>query len=351
MYIVWPGEPGTCAIKFRKIGDAASQFLLPPICDTIGAKRHGAEAFDNMTRLDRSHWTLAACSAAVLLLLAACGGEPGATQAPATPSASVSTPTPSVTSSPEPTAGSTGQTAPSASSSPEAADTETSPTDSAKTEQPTYRMTKAYNIVPIDKEQSPAKVVLLTFDDGPKSPDTLAPILDALDKHDAKAIFFVNGYRVKAHPELLKEIDDRGQIIGNHSYDHIELGKEKEDKIRTQIESVQTLVKETVGKTPVFFRPPFASSNDAVRAVAKENGLLYMTWSNGSLDWNLGKNVKDKPQAVIGHVMEQLHAGSNILMHELPWTAEALDELLTQLEDKGYGFVDPNAIELTQPGE
>jgi len=212
-------------------------------------------------------------------------------------------------------------------------------------------MTKAYNIVPIDKETTPSKIVLLTFDDGPKSPDTLGPILDTLDKHKAKAIFFVNGYRVKAHPELLKKIDDRGQVIGNHSYDHIELGKEKEDKIRTQIESVQSLVKDTVGKTPVFFRPPFASSNDAVRSVVKENDLLYMTWSNGSLDWDLGKNVKDKPQAVIGHVMEQLHAGSNILMHELPWTAEALDSLLTQLEDKGYGFVDPNAIELTQPGD
>lgn len=303
-----------------------------------------------MTGHTRTPWTIAACSAALLFLLAGCGGQPNATQAP---SASASTPSPSASAAPSSPAASTDQASPpaseAASSAPADTGRETEP--AAQPPQPTYRMTKAYNIVPIDKEQTPAKIVLLTFDDGPKSTDTLAPILDTLDKHKAKAIFFVNGYRVKAHPELLKEIDDRGQVIGNHSYDHIELGKEKEDKIRTQIESVQALVKETTGKTPVFFRPPFASSNDAVRSVAKENGLLYMTWSNGSLDWNLGKNVKDKPQAVIGHVMEQLHAGSNILMHELPWTAEALDELLTQLEDKGYGFVDPNAIELTQPGE
>lgn len=304
-----------------------------------------------MIRFDRPHWTLAACSAALLLLLAACGGEPGASQAPAMPgeSAPASEPAPSQALPTLPAAGSSPTASPSASAAPETAEPETDPAGEAEARQPTYRMTKAYDIVPIDKEQSPAKVVLLTFDDGPKSPDTLAPILDALDKHQAKAIFFVNGYRVKTNPELLKEIDDRGQVIGNHSYDHIELGKEEEASIREQIESVQTLVQETVGKTPVFFRPPFASSNDAVRRVAKENGLLYMTWSNGSLDWNLGKNVKDKPQAVIGHVMEQLHAGSNILMHELPWTAEALDELLTQLEDKGYGFVDPNAIDLTQP--
>jgi peptidoglycan/xylan/chitin deacetylase (PgdA/CDA1 family) len=44
--------------------------------------------------------------------------------------------------------------------------------------------------------------------------------------------------------------------------------------------------------------------------------------------------------------MKQLHPGSNILMHELPWTAEALDRLLTQLEEKGYSFVDPAQIEI-----
>jgi len=41
-----------------------------------------------------------------------------------------------------------------------------------------------------------------------------------------------------------------------------------------------------------------------------------------------------------------LHSGSNILMHELPWTVEALDKLLTTLEGKGYSFVDPRSIEL-----
>jgi peptidoglycan/xylan/chitin deacetylase (PgdA/CDA1 family) len=207
-------------------------------------------------------------------------------------------------------------------------------------------MNKVYNIVPIDKETSPDKVVLLTFDDGPKEAVMLGKMLDALNKHHAKAIFFVNGYRVKAHPELLKEIDARGQVIGNHSWDHIMLGKEKEAKVREQIGRVQDIVKEVTGRTPVFFRPPFASSNEAVRQVSKDNGLLFMTWSNGSLDWDLGKNVKDKPQAVIDHVMDQLHPGSNILMHELEWTADALDRLLTQLEAKGYSFVDPNRIEV-----
>lgn len=281
------------------------------------------------------------CSTVLLVSLIAtgCGGKaspdvsasssPSQTEtAPAAPSASAPIPespsaSPSASESAQPSA------------TPE-------PTEIAKT----YKMNKNYFIVPIDKETTEKKVVLLTFDDGPKDKATLDPLLDTLDKHQAKAIFFVNGYRAKANPELLKTIDERNQVIGNHSWDHISLKKEKAPKIKEQIENVQAIVKEVTGKTPVFFRPPFGASNDYVREVAKDNGLLFMTWSNGSLDWDMNKTPEAKrPQAVIDNVMEQLNPGSNILMHELPWTAKALDDLLTQLEQKGYTFVDPNAID------
>ncbi|MBP1155228.1 hypothetical protein ACVLD2_000864 [Paenibacillus sp. PvR052] len=70
-----------------------------------------------------------------------------------------------------------------------------------------------------------------------------------------------------------------------------------------------------------------------------------MTWSNGSKDWEM--TVKNNsPDQVVANVLEQLRPGSNILMHELPWTAEALDTLLTRLEEVGYGFVDPEIIQV-----
>jgi peptidoglycan/xylan/chitin deacetylase (PgdA/CDA1 family) len=208
--------------------------------------------------------------------------------------------------------------------------------------EPKYHMNKVYRIVPND-DSVPEKVVLLTFDDGPKDEKMINRMIDTLDKHKAKAIFFVNGYRAKEHPELLKLIHDRGQIIGNHSWDHIDLKKESKQKVEKQIGDVQEIVKEATGTEPKFFRPPFGSGGDTVKEVALEHELLFMTWSNGSLDWE-SKN-KNKPDAVVSNVLEQLHPGSNILMHELPWTAEALDTLLTKLEAEGYGFVDPQWIE------
>lgn len=205
-----------------------------------------------------------------------------------------------------------------------------------------YHMTPNFYIKPNDEKDN-KNVVLLTFDDGPKDEQMLTTLLDILDKHDAKAIFFVNGYRIKQKPELLKLIHERGQIIGNHSWDHINLKKETREKINQQIGDVQTIVKDLIGEPPLFFRPPNGAGNDDVRAKVKEEGMLYMTWSSGSLDW--ADNIR-KPQGVIDSVMEQLSPGSNILMHELAWTVEALDELLSKIEEHGYSFIDPHAIEL-----
>ncbi|WP_219836505.1 polysaccharide deacetylase family protein [Paenibacillus sp. R14(2021)] len=206
-----------------------------------------------------------------------------------------------------------------------------------------YKMNKVYSFVPIHKGETSENVVLLTFDDGPKEDEMISSLLDTLDKHKAKAVFFVNGYRVKRHPELLKKIADRGQTIGNHSWDHIDLKKEKGAVVKKQIGDVQEIVKKVTGKEPVFFRPPFGSGNDSVKSIVRGYDMLYMTWSDGSLDWD--KSTKDKPDKVIANVLEQLHPGVNILMHELPWTTKALDTLLTKLESKGYGFIDPATID------
>ncbi|WP_408638287.1 polysaccharide deacetylase family protein [Paenibacillus glufosinatiresistens] len=286
------------------------------------------------------------------LLLASCSSEggstpvqtPGASSGPAQtaaaspsaalPTASTSSAVPSVLPSTSSVPAASGLPSPSPSQEPAGAE---SPIPIQ------YQMNSNYDIKPVDGNAN-KKVVLLTFDDGPKEAAMINAIFDTLDKHQAKAIFFVNGYRVKEHPELLKLIQERGGIIGNHSWDHIVLKKKPYAEVKKQIEDVQKIVKDVTGETPVFFRPPHGAGGDVGKKVAAENGLLYMTWSNGSLDWTMNEKEAGKPDKIVKNVTNQLHAGSNILMHELPWTVEALDKLLTTLEGKGYSFVDPRSI-------
>lgn len=280
-----------------------------------------------------------AAAAAAALLLAACGTQAtensGASAAPAFSASAAAAPTPSPAASPAVSAPALQPTA----------TVETAASSSPAVAAKQYKINKNYDVVPLDTApEANKKVVLLTFDDGPKKEDMLTLILDTLDKHKAKAIFFVNGNRVKQNPDLLKLIHERKQTIGNHTWDHVDLKKEAPEKVDQQIGDVQTIVKELTGEAPKFFRPPNGSGSDYVREAVKKAGMVYMTWSNGSLDWDT--KTADKPQEVIDNVLKQLHPGSNILMHELAWTAEALDKLLTELEAKGYSFVDPGTIAL-----
>lgn len=269
----------------------------------------------------------------VMLLLAACSADQTKTS-PAATTSSAPVVQESTSPSPSPT--------PTAAPTPTPSPTPTIPVQ--ETVQKTYHMNKNYDIVPNDPNGN-KKVILLTFDDGPKEQAMNQSLIDILNKHKAKAIFFMNGYRIKQKPELVKLVHESGNIIGNHAWDHDNLKDMPNEKIDKQVDDVQQIVKEITGQSPQFFRPPFGSGNDYVKAKVKNNKMLYMTWSNGSLDWEM-TNKNNDSNKVIENVLGQLHSGSNILMHELPWTVNALDTLLTKLEEKGYSFVDPNAIEL-----
>ena len=66
------------------------------------------------------------------------------------------------------------------------------------------------------------KKVALTFDDGP-DPDYTEMLLDGLKKRNVKATFFLLGKQAEAYPDIVKRMHKEGHMIGNHSYDHVNL--------------------------------------------------------------------------------------------------------------------------------
>lgn len=61
------------------------------------------------------------------------------------------------------------------------------------------------------------RAVALTIDDGP-DPTTTPEILDVLERHHARATFFLIGSRTERHRELVRQIVVRGHEIANHMW-------------------------------------------------------------------------------------------------------------------------------------
>jgi peptidoglycan/xylan/chitin deacetylase (PgdA/CDA1 family) len=66
--------------------------------------------------------------------------------------------------------------------------------------------------------------LVLTFDDGPGSKLTPA-ILDILEKHDAKATFFLLGKNIEGREVIVQQILSKGHEIGSHGYEHMNYWK------------------------------------------------------------------------------------------------------------------------------
>ena len=175
-----------------------------------------------------------------------------------------------------------------------------------------------------------AKLVAFTFDDGP-SKYTL-DIVNILEEYNASATFFEVGYNIKTHPEITKEVSDRGFEVANHTTDHSKLTKLTEAKYLSKINDNNALYKELTGKDMPYLRPPYGSYNDKIKASA---GVPIVTWSLDTRDWE--SRNKDK---VIEMVINNIKEGDIILFHDLyESTRDAVKELMPLLKEQGYQAV------------
>jgi len=177
-------------------------------------------------------------------------------------------------------------------------------------------------------------VVAFTFDDGP-NPDTTPQVIDALEKYDIPATFFIVTQRISGTHgakgrEILHRELDAGFLVGSHSVTHPNLRHATADKLTREIDaSIRTLAVEA--NRPIgMFRPPYGAINAAGRVRLKKLGLTEVQWSVDTLDWRSHHPDRLRKKVIS---MIKKDGGGVVLMHDVkPITAKVVAEVLDDLE-------------------
>jgi len=190
--------------------------------------------------------------------------------------------------------------------------------------------------LPIYCVDTPEKKVALSFDAAWGNEDT-QKILDILKKNDVHVTFFMTGGWVQSYPDDVKAIAKAGHELGNHSENHKKMSTISQEECKEEIMKVHEKVKELTGKDMHVFRPPYGDYNDTLINVARECGYNAIQWDVDSLDWK-DYGTSSILNTVLNH--KHLGNGSIILCHNgAKYTAQALEELITGLKEKGYTLV------------
>ena len=155
-------------------------------------------------------------------------------------------------------------------------------------------------------------LVGLTFDDGP-DPQTTPRVLELLEARGQRATFFLLGWKVEAHPEVVREIHRRGHQLALHGYHHDRLYAFKPPAaVHEDLRRCQDAVERAVGVRPVLFRPPIGQASPRTFAGAKKAGVELIGWSVRPADglrWST-------PEQVLRRVVRGLTEGAIVLLHD-----------------------------------
>jgi peptidoglycan/xylan/chitin deacetylase (PgdA/CDA1 family) len=181
--------------------------------------------------------------------------------------------------------------------------------------------------------------VVLSFDDGPRSPYTKS-VLDTLASQCVKAVFFPVGQMAKREPYLIRRAHSEGHTMGSHTQTHPHLAQlsvnEAEKNIDQGIDSVAAALADSAGVAP-FFRAPFLETTPELDTYLRSRGLMLWGIDFGADDWERISPAEVVDRAVTA--VEQKRKGVLLLHDVMPQTAAALPYLLDALKARSYKIV------------
>jgi cellulose synthase/poly-beta-1,6-N-acetylglucosamine synthase-like glycosyltransferase/peptidoglycan/xylan/chitin deacetylase (PgdA/CDA1 family) len=196
----------------------------------------------------------------------------------------------------------------------------------------------------VSTRRMPARIIALTFDDGP-DPDWTPRVLAVLGRHHAHATFFQVGSRVNQYPQLSRQIIADGNEIGSHTFTHIDMAQTSSRSLAAELALTGNAIANATGRRPQLLRPPYSSEPAAITGrdysalrAASTAGYLIVLADRDTEDWK-----RPGPAAIAAAAQPARGAGAVVMMHDAggnrAQTVAALDTLIPRLQAQGYRFV------------
>ncbi|MFI3229919.1 MAG: polysaccharide deacetylase family protein [Bacillota bacterium] len=188
--------------------------------------------------------------------------------------------------------------------------------------------------IPVYNVETEEKQVALTFD-AAWGADKTSEIMDILEEYNMTATFFLVGFWVDEYEDLVKEIDARGFLIGNHSTNHYDMVTISDVEVLDEIITTSQKIQELVGYTPEYFRAPYGSYNNDLITAVEDNGMQCIQWSIDSLDWTgiSGSEIAE-------NILNEVDCGDIILCHNnSDYILDALPLIMIGLQTQGLTSV------------
>ncbi len=187
-----------------------------------------------------------------------------------------------------------------------------------------YQRNEIWNIDTQHKE------IFLTFDDGP-IPETTPWVLDILEKYKAHATFFCVGQNVERNPRLLDDMVVRGHTVGNHTYNHLNGWKTRNDDYFENVMRCREIVPTTL------FRPPHGRiKRSQIQDLKPYFTMIFWSVLTGDFDTTID------PLKCLNNALINTKPGSIVVFHDSlkawPNMKNALPAFLEQYSMMGYTF-------------
>jgi peptidoglycan/xylan/chitin deacetylase (PgdA/CDA1 family) len=187
------------------------------------------------------------------------------------------------------------------------------------------------------------RVIALTFDacQAEKVMHLDQAILDVLERHPVPFTVFASGRFVQSNRPAVAELAHRpGVRVENHSWSHArDMRVMSDGEVESEIGRTDEAIENVTGRRPELVRFPGGNVDERLVRIAQSTGhrVVHWRWAEGDPARAIDASM------LISQTLERVRPGDILIFHinGRGWhTAEALPDILNELETRGYRFVD-----------